>query len=224
MTNDDLKQLVQNSQLQSPMDVLIGDDYLCSFRSALIGPVVDPLVHTRKTYKADVSVYQHSKFHCFKHSELAISIDEDLGGLISLALYLRDKHVVLCNMVSACQFKFIEPIAKISDFIKLLKFKPKHSYDREPDESLGLSVIQFPRNKHGFEASIEYSIDGLLYYEVLDMSHYSEGTIISHDSPLRHDVISYVKLKGNEQELADKINKSLANLYDKEDKAESETT
>jgi len=56
------------------------------------------------------------------------------------------------------------------------------------------------------------------------MSHYSEGTIISHDSPLRHDVISYVKLKGNEQELADKINKSLANLYDKEDKAESETT
>lgn len=110
-------------------------------------------------------------------------------------------------------------VIPIESFLKLIRYKPKYVGKELVDQ---VKFIEFPR-RFCYSATMEYGTeisagkDGKVgqtfYWEVIDFSNYdtSKGEIIT--DVRRHDVIWDRLTRENMKELAEKVNRSLKNIY-----------
>lgn len=111
--------------------------------------------------------------------------------------------------------KTSSPEVKLADFLAEIRLNPDFK-PSEPADSLGDSYAVWSRPWTEKRACLEYSLDGILYFEVLDMSQANGGKLIGIDSKLREVVLAYVKLTPeNLAELAARVRSKLEETFAK---------
>ena len=215
MNDNTIKALLESDI--SKKRLKLNDKYICEFVSDGFSEFVEDTNSPRHSCYADVIAYDDSRFRKLRNAKVFICFDPDLGdnGMHSMTLHFEDDNVK--SLVTVVSSVVEEARVQVKEFLKLLDFKPLHDVS-EPYDNLGLTVCVFEKH-NGLEPNIEFGMDGKLYYEVLDMNDYEEGSIIPIDSSCRNDVVNYVRMTAdNIKSIADKINASLHKVYNRKEK------
>lgn len=113
----------------------------------------------------------------------------------------------------------------ITDFLKLVKYKPKHI----GGSLLGVRIVEF-RGRGRKKAHLEYEEEYdecaepvesssqnkgfYIYFEIIDLSGYKDGDVIPLKSDIRSSVVwTYCKTLSDYENAAAQINTALGSLY-----------
>lgn len=227
----DVSQL-ERLKFSDEKQVIINNKFLCRFLRAKDQKTDEAFSLEEKdvnsprvSRKAYVEVYEYEKF-LKRAGMLIIAHDPDLSSSshsVSICLgelkpkkvsydtisELDSKHTWHSSML-ATSADVVPARFSFKEFMKLIHYKPKYRV-KEPQDSLGLSIAQF-EGLNEQEGSIEFSADGFIYYEAINLQGYDEGEIMG-DS-IKYDVISNTFLtKENAESIAAKINRSLDKIF-----------
>ena len=123
--------------------------------------------------------------HKNQFAKLYRTVHKDLGNASSFSLMLADK-----SLLSITKIEIVDKPYQLKNLIDKLDVKPKaNSKQLEPIMSIdGVCFIDFGEY-NGKAASMEYYINGRLYFEIVDFNNIADMGIVDIDDDSRRNVV-----------------------------------
>ena len=165
--------------------------------------------HTQEAnvYVLDSEIGMKTDRNCF--GKIYHNVNEDLENCKDIFMLMLDNPK---RMINAVSIAIVDVPYKLKNLISLLKCnKAMQEKIKEPINCIeGVSFVDLDEfnKKH---LSLEYSINGKLYVEIVDFNDMHEMGIVNlNDNERRNIIINYEKLdKNNVDEFAEKINNAI---------------
>lgn len=149
------------------------------------------------------------KHHDASEGVLWHQVSNDLSASDMFSLMMHDKSGDA--MVNAVSIEIVDEPCSLDKLLSKMRHKPMHEVKDPIASAEGVVFADFGE-KDGRNASLEYYINGNVYFEIVDFSGVEEMSIVSLGSPRRTVVVPYVKLT---EENASKTAADIDNALDK---------